>query len=289
MDDVPSIEDGRRAKKEANVLAVLGPELAAARPAANPGPLVFQYRVLKALVLRDMASRHGDSRLGYLMSIVMPVIGLSFLIVVFSFRGKIVPADFSLAAFVITGYPLWQGFIGMYRSVMTKASQSDSLLMFPQITQLDLIFSEIILQIATNTVIFVLMVIGVLLVFQEFPDDLVGVLMVYWACMWIGCGLGLLMCGLNRIVPGVVGILNLFMRLGMWMSGVVFSVNRLPPFLWPYLKWNPILHCIEGARHLWSPTFEAPIFDPVYIISCGVLLTTVGLMVERATRRFVGS
>ena len=291
MDDAPSsLENRRPADVEADgALAILGPELAAARPAANPGPLVFQYRVLKALVLREMAARHGESRLGYLMSIILPLFTLTVLMVAFSLRGKTFPTDFSLGAFVVTGYPLWQAFQGMYQRVMGAASRSDPLLMFPQITQLDLIFSLIILEVATNTVVYVCMIIGVLVVFQEpIPDDPVGVLLIYWACHWIGAGLGLVLCGVNRLVPSVVLVFNAFMRFGMWVSGVVFAVNRLPVWTWPYLKWNPILHCTEGARHLWKSTFEAPIFDPVYIISVGCILTTVGLIVERASRRFVG-
>jgi capsular polysaccharide transport system permease protein len=290
MDDAPSSRADRlTADKQAAALAVLGPELDAARPAANPGPLVFQYRVLKALVLREMAARHGESRLGYLMSIILPLFTMGLLMVAFSLRGKTIPTDFSLGAFVVTGYPLWQAFQGMYTRVVGRASSSDPLLMFPQITQLDLILSTIILETATNTVVFVLLIIGVLVIFQEaVPADPVGVVLIYWACGWIGSGLGMVLCGLNRIVPTVVVVINTFLRFGMWMSGVIFSVNRLPPVLWPYLKWNPILHCTEGARHLWKPTFEAPIFDPVYIISCGVVLTTLGFIVERSTRRFVG-
>ncbi len=291
MDDAPSsLENRRSAEPEASsVLAVLGPELAAARPAANPGPLVFQYRVLKALVLRDMASRHGESRLGYLMSIILPIFTLSILMAAFSFRGKAFPSDFSLGAFVVTGYPLWQAFQGTYAKVMGAASRSDPLLMFPQITQLDLILSTVILEVSTGTLVYFCMIVGVIVIFQDaLPDDPVGIMLIYWACSWIGFGLGLVLCGLNRLIPSVVIVINTFLRFGMWASGVIYSVTRLPSWTWPYLKWNPILHCTEGARHLWKSSFEAPIFDPVYIISIGFILTTLGFIVERASRRFVG-
>ena len=292
MDDALSpLEIRRQADMEANEAAVAhaGPNLLSARPADNPGPLVFQYRVLKSLVLRNMASTYGESRLGYLMGILLPLFTITILMLAFSLRGKTIPADFSMGAFIVTGYPLWQAFQGMYSKVLASASRSDPLLMFPQITQLDLILSTIILEFATNTVVYFLMVVGVLVVFQEAPpDDPVGVMLVYWACGWIGAGLGLVLSGMQRLVPTMVTVINAFMRFGMWVSGVIFSVSRLPPYTWPYLKWNPILHCTEGARHLWKPTFEAPIFDPVYILSAGFVLTVTGLMVERLTRRFVG-
>lgn len=252
-------------------------------------PLVHQYRVLKALVLRDMSSKYGDNRLGYLMGVFMPIISISAMIMMFGLRGKMVPGDFSLGVFVVTGYPLWQGFQGMYSKAMSSASRSDPLLMFPQITHLDLILSAIILEFATNTVVFFVLCLGVVVAFSsEPPADPLGVLLCYWGCMWIGSAFGLVLCAIQRAAPMIVSFLNMFMRFGMWISGVVFAINRLPPVLWPYLQWNPILHLVEGARTLWNPGFQAPIFDPGYVVAIGFVLTTLGFVVERITRRMVG-
>jgi len=257
---------------------------------APPSPLVFQYRVLKALVLRDMAARHGSTRLGYLMGILMPIITLSSMIMMFGLRGKMVPADFSLGVFVVTGYPLWQGFQQMYSKVMNVAARQDPLLMFPQITQLDLILSVVILEVATYTVVFILLCIGVTIVFRaDPPADPLGVLFCYWGCLWLGSALGMILCALQRAAPMVVQVINTFLRFGMWVSGVVFAINRLPSWLWPYLRWNPILHLVEGSRSLWNPAFQAPIFDPLYVLAIGFILTTLGFVLERITRKLVGS
>ena len=257
---------------------------------AKATPLIFQYRVVKALVLREMAARHGEYRIGYLLAILTPVVTLGILIAAFGLRGKVIPSGFPLGVFVITGYPLWQGFQGMYSKVMNAASRSDPLLMFPQITQLDLILSTIILEVATNTVVFVILCIAVCFVFHAAgPEDPLGVMFCLWGCMWLGSAVGMILCGLNRAVPLLVQFLNTFMRFGMWISGVLYAVNRLPSFLWPYLKWNPILHLIEGCRTLWNPSFVAPIFSPTYVISIGFILTTLGFVIERLSRRLVNT
>ena len=292
MDDAHPKRDRRAEQAATQAELALAGVLAGggeARPVNRPSAFRFQYRVLKALILRDMASRYSGSRLGPLMGILLPIISLSALMVMFSLRGKIIPQDFSLGAFMITGYPLWQAFQGLYSRVLGAASRTDPLLMFPQITQLDLIMATIILEVCNLTVIFVIMVIGVLVVFQDSPPaDPVGVILCFWACAWMGSALGLILCALMRVAPTVVAVINTFMRFGMWMSGVIFAVNRLPTWTWPYLRWNPLLHCIEGARHLWKPSFEAPIFDPAYIVAVGFVLTTLGFILERITRRFVG-
>ncbi|HEX4095973.1 MAG TPA: ABC transporter permease [Caulobacteraceae bacterium] len=252
-------------------------------------PLVFQYRVLKALVLREIATRGGEHRIGYLLSIITPIVTLSAMVMMFGLRGKVIPSGFPLGVFVVTGYPLWQNFQGLYTIVMNQASRGDPLLMFPQITQLDLIFSTIVLEFATKTVVFVVLCVGVCFVFHDSgPADPLGVIFCFWGCMWIGAAVGMILCALNRALPLLVQFLNTFMRFGMWVSGVLYSVNRLPSFLWPYLQWNPILHLIEGCRTLWNPAFVAPIFDPTYVIVIGFVLTTAGFVLERLTRRLVG-
>jgi capsular polysaccharide transport system permease protein len=252
--------------------------------------LAFQYRVIKALVLREIASKGGEHRIGYLLSIIMPIVTLSAMIAMFGLRGKVIPSGFPLGVFVVTGYPLWQNFQQMYTAVMSQASRSDPLLMFPQITQLDLILSTIILEAATKTVVFIILCVGVCIIFHDAgPADPLGVLFCFWGCMWIGSAVGMILCALNRPLPLLVQFLNTFMRFGMWVSGVLYSVNRLPSFLWPYLQWNPILHLIEGCRALWNPAFVAPIFSPAYVIVIGFILTTAGFVLERLTRRLMGS
>ncbi len=292
MDDANPKHARRTATEPAQAdvaLAAIGAGPSAASGHAKPSALIFQYRVLKALVLRDMASRYGESRLGYLTGILLPIISLAVIMLAFRLRGRIIPTDFSLGAFVVTGYPLWTAFQGMSSKVVATASRTDPLLMFPQITQLDLVFATIILEFSTNTVVFIILAVGVTVLFQDpLPADPVGVTMCFWACNWIGAAFGLVLCAINRLAPMVVSVLNTFMRFGMWISGVIFSVNKLPQWTWPYLQWNPILHCTEGARHLWRANFDAPIFNPIYIVSAGFVLTTVGFVLERLTRRFVG-
>ena len=90
---------------------------------ATASPMVFQYRVLKAVILREMSQRYGQYRLGYLLSILTPVVSIAMLMMMFSFRGKVIPSNFPMSVFIITGYPLWQGFQFMYSKVLAAAAR----------------------------------------------------------------------------------------------------------------------------------------------------------------------
>jgi len=263
--------------------------LAPVGPPARATPLQFQFRVLKALVLRDMTSRYSDSRMGYLLALIMPLIMLSSIVVLFGLRGRIVPDNFSLFAFVVTGYPLWMAFITQFRGTIRQAARSNALLMFPQITQLDLILAGFILDAATGTFVFVALVIGGVVIFKEaMPESPLGVLFCYWACTWLGWSLGLALCAVQRIFPLFMNFFIMVIRVGMWVSGVVFMADKMPESLLVYLRWNPILHAVEGARESWNSGYQSPVFDTGYIIICGFVLMTLGFVFERLTRRFVG-
>ncbi len=277
-------EDDLHAPPVAAPLAVLADVAAPSRA----GPLQFQYRVLKAIILRDFASRNADSRIGPLLSVLLPVLTFAVLIVAFQLRGKTVPSEFPFGVFIMTGYPLWMNFQSLYSRVTGAANKSDALLMFPQITQLDLIVSTIILDMAINTVVYIFLVIGVIILLSTpIPRDPVGVILVYWSCAWMGSSFGLIMASAARLFPMLPNLVNPFLRFGMWVSGVVFMIDRMPSWTWPYLRWNPILHAVEGARQLWTG-YQSPIFDPLFIVSIGFVMTTTGLVLERITRRHVG-
>ncbi len=267
--------------------STLPPELRPLGPPDKPNAFTFQYRVLKALVLRDLVSRYGEYRLGFLLSLIMPLFTVGIVMLAFGLRGRVTPPDFPLPVFLVTGYPLWMAFQLTYSRVVGAASRSDPLLMFPQITQLDLIASTIITELAINTGVYSVMMLLVSVVFRSPPSDPAGVMLLYWSCNWMGATFGLIMCGVGRLFPLAITVFAAFMRFGMWVSGVVFMVDKLPPWSWTYLQWNPILHAVEGTRQLWQSAYVSPIFNPGFILAACCVLTIAGLVIERASRRFI--
>ncbi len=279
----PIVEDGVAAER----LKARQLKPGMANPRQRPSAWRFQYQVIKALVLRDLVSRYSEYRLGFFLSLMMPLVTIGVIMVAFGIRGRMVPSDFSLPVFLITGFPLWLAFQYTYMRVLGAASKSDPLLMFPQITQLDVIISAIIIEVAINTAVYAVLILGATVIIRSPPADLPGVMLLYWSCNWLGATLGLILCSVARIFPLVINILNTTLRFLMWVSGVVFMVDKLPQWSWPYLALNPILHAVEGTRQLWSGTYQSPIFSPGYLIASGCVLTIVGLLLERGSRRFM--
>ena len=77
-------------------------------------------------------------------------------------------------------------------------------------------------------------------------------------------------------------------RMGIFISGVIFTATTLPGWMLPYFSWNPLFRAIETAREAWHPSYHSPISDPGYVILCAFGMTALGIVAERITRRYSG-
>lgn len=248
----------------------------------------FQARVIKALVLRELSARHGQTRLGLLWFLIYPIITVLGLLLIFTVRTRMAPPNLPLMVFLITGFPFWIAFQSMWGDLSRASNQSSSLLMFPQITLLDLLVSRVVLEFAAQTAAMFVVIVGFMMFAGlEMPADPFGVLLVFWACMWLGAGIGLVAGSIRRVLPIFEDITQPIRRLGGFASGILHVGALMPVWLMPYFSWNPMFRCIDMVRQLWHPTYQSPVFSPTYVLLWGFGLTAAGLLLERGTRRYI--
>ena len=253
----------------------------------RPSPWKFQSQVLKALILRDMTSSFGDKRLGYIWGLLGPVLVVCILIMIFTVRGRAGSPLLPLMVFIATGFPIFFAFNSLWNAASNVAP--GGLLMFPQITLLDLIASKVMLEFATQTAAFVVICAGFILVGgAPLPADPLTLMMAFWGCLWIGAAIGLFHMSVRRVLPVIDFFLTPVKRLGVFISGVIFTAAELPSWVLPYFSWNPIFKGIEIARTSWYPAYRSPLYLPWDIVWVAIFLTALGFIAERITRRYDG-
>jgi capsular polysaccharide transport system permease protein len=90
----------------------------------------------------------------------------------------------------------------------------------------------------------------------------------------------------RRVFPTIDFLLTPVKRLGVFISGVIFTAADLPSWALQYFDWNPVFIAIEIARTSWYPSYRSPVYDPMYIIVVSVFVTALGIAAERVTRRY---
>ena len=260
-----------------------------ASPAPGVGKAALVHaRVVWALVLRELRTRFGRHRLGYIWAFIEPLLHVATLAVIFTLVGRRAPQGMTMITLLTTGIVPWLAFQSTYSRIQPAFAVNRSLLYFRQVTPLDLIVARAGLELATKFVI--LAVLLLLLDATDQPIAMPDPLLVIGSMlgMWVaGFGVGLFVAPMTRIFPAIDQLVSLAVRILYFMSGVFFVVRELHPILRPYALYNPFLHFIESLREGFFAQYETAYVDLAYAWSFAIATLFFGLVAERALRRQV--
>ncbi|NNU16764.1 ABC transporter permease [Parvularcula sp. ZS-1/3] len=243
-------------------------------------------RVVNALILRELNSRYGNSRLGYLWAIANPIISIMVLFFLFSTIRSRETGDIPILMFLVTGWFSYGYYQTMVSSIANGEAANRSLMMHQPVTRLDVMASRAVVETLTTVSFFVVGVaIAAIIEDATLPNDPILVLASFAAAGTFGLSLGLAMGAILTYFPFAMNFLQPVNRIGFFVSGVLFTATMLPSWLYPYIRWNPMLHPIEGIRQGWFEVYTSPVLDLTYTFSIALPLLAVGLYLERRTRR----
>jgi capsular polysaccharide transport system permease protein len=248
----------------------------------------LQYRVITALILRELHTRFGRENLGYLWMIGEPML---FSVAVTIMWTAIRPAHehgVPVTAFVITGYvPLvmWRHCVG--RSV--KAFEANgSLLFHRQVTPLDIIVARVILEVLGSLMTLILLAgIATLAGFIEAPKDigLIYVGFLYYA--FFSAGSALFIAAATERSESLEKTISIVTYLALPFSGCFTMVDWLTPKFQKVVLYSPMVHASEMIRSGWFGTSVVTHYDYVYVTwTCSVLFL-VGLSMTLRSRRYL--
>lgn len=249
------------------------------------GGFIVQCRVIAALMLREVHTINGDSKLGYLWVLVQSLFGIGVFWVIREFMNAQAPHGMSMPLFLALGFGVWGCFSTGISKVMSAVSGNRGLLTFPQVTELDVMVARVLVLVSTqilvtSVIIFVSVLLGYVfrpinwLVFFE-------VLLLVPLCV---LGLGMILDGLSVFIPALVKVVPMAMRILFFISGVFFSVDVFPQYVSEILMWNPILQAVELMRSSLHYGYTVTGLSLGYLLNFTILVLGIGGFLERFVR-----
>jgi capsular polysaccharide transport system permease protein len=209
----------------------------------------IQRDVIYALVLREIGSRFGKSRVGFLWVLVEPVAHLVFPIVLFGFVMDRHSPGLDYPLFLVYGFMPFLLFKTICTQTMEGTNANRGLLSYRQILLMDVFIARALAYCAIEALVFGIVLSGLALlgydVLTQAPIELAGTLLL---AALLGFGLGLLFAALGSVVPDARTVVRLLFMPLYFASGVLFPVSRLPDKWADVLAWNPVLHLVEASR-----------------------------------------
>lgn len=227
-------------------------------------------RVIFALVMRDMATTYGNSRLGYFWAILEPVGAISVLALAFSFAFSKPALGESFPLFYATGYIPFMMYNAMQNRVSSAIRENIYLLFYPRVTYMDAIIGRFLLTGLTQIVVASIVVVGIL-AFSHHNEaiDFAAIGQAYLMALILGLGLGTFNLVVIFLFPSWRQLWSVITRPLFLISCVFYLYDQLPEWMQAVLWYNPIVHLIGKTRQAFYPFYQGEYVSVAFPVCIG--------------------
>ncbi|KIC47786.1 sugar ABC transporter permease [Tateyamaria sp. ANG-S1] len=237
------------------------------------------FRVVVALILREMSTTYGRSPGGYIWAILEPIGAIAILSFVFVYLFRLPPLGTNFALFMASGFlPL-----GLYTGLTSKVGMSipfsRPLLTYPAVHYIDAIAARVILHVITQIVV-MFIILGGLIVYYDLNVtlNLWRIADAIMMAVALGTGIGLLNCYLMAMYPIWATVWAVLNRPMFIISGVFFLIDTVPQAYRDILLYNPVAHIIMQLRSGIYVTYDAVYVSDIYVYLCALIPGLFGLL-----------
>ena len=251
------------------------------------GGLQVMHAAIRALLLRELQTRFGQYRLGYLWVFLEPLLTIGIMVVLFGTVMQRTLPGMDYSVFLINGIiPFF-----MFRTGVTLAiSATESnrgLFSYRPVKPIDALLARNILEFLLKFTAYIAFTaafvwFGYSISFEQIPQ-----LLGYWSLLFIF----MMACSLIFVVIGDFSkelnkFLSVFFLILYFLSGILYSIHIIPVEYREYLLYNPLIHIFELMRHAVAPSYSlVPGISLSYFIVWMIISLFIGLLLYKRFER----
>ena len=209
----------------------------------------WRYKwLLYELVLRDLKIKYRSSVLGYLWSLLNPLMMMTVLTIVFStlFRFDIP----NYPVYLLSGQLIYSFFSEATNMSMSSIINSASLIkkvyipkyIFP-VSRVLSSFVTLLLSLLAMVIVMVVTQVNFTWVILFFPIPLIYILV-------FSIGMGLLLSVLAVYFRDVIHLYSVLLSAWMYLTPIMYPINMLPDYVKRFIFWNPMYYFVEIFRQI---------------------------------------
>jgi capsular polysaccharide transport system permease protein len=248
--------------------------------------LATRWQVIFAIMLRDIRTRFGHTRLGYFWAIMEPITHLLTLGTVFYFLNHgTAPVGDNLFLYYITGLVPFLMFSHVSHDIMSAGEANNAMLHLPIVKRTDIMVAHALRQFGTELCVgIIIFSVAGLLGHRGVPADPLTALAAV-TCIWLlAVGVGAFNLIIFEMFPSYETIYAALLRLLYVASGIYYSPLVMPDWARDILIYNPILQGIEFFRSGFFTQYDPHWVDVPYLLTWIVASIGIGFALERAMR-----
>ncbi len=218
--------------------------------------MITQRYLIFSMVKRDLETQYVGSLLGFIWTIVHPMVMVFIYWVVFSVGFKVQPANgVPFVVWLTAGMAAWQVFAEAVSGSAGSITANAHLIKKTVFPSQVLPVVKILLAVATHG-IFLLVLVG-LLFFQKIPPNVYWLQFLYYlfcSCA-LALGIGWAVSALNVFVKDVAQIVAVVLQLGFWATPIFWDISMMPAEIQRIVLLNPMFYVVTGYRQSFLYSF----------------------------------
>lgn len=243
-----------------------------------------QYQpLLNELVVRDLKLKYRRSILGYIWSLLNPLLMMTIMTMVFSYMFRFDIPNYPL--YLICGQTLWSFLSESTSMAMQSVLANGSLIRKVYIPKYIFPIARVMSSFVTMTfslvaILIVMVATGVPLSWELLLVPL-ALLFLLIFCM----GIGMILSAMAVYFRDIVHLYGVLTMAWMYVTPIFYPISALPEEISYYIQFNPMYHYLTFFRSL--VLYGAPPSADVWFwcIFCSILSFLIGILVFRRLQR----
>ncbi len=249
-----------------------------------------RWHLIVSMAVREVKAQYVGSSLGFLWTLIHPMVMITVFWFVFSVGFKARPLnDVPFVVWLTAGLAPWYFFSeivsGSTGLVVTNAHLVKRTIFYPQILPIVKILAALVTHIVFILVLFCL--IG----FQQQPFSFYFLQAFYYlACLIIlALGLSWATSALNVFLRDIAQLVIVALQVGFWVTPILWDIRMMPEQVQLYLKLNPVYYIVQGYRDSFIsfvPFWHHSFYTFYFWVVTGTVLLGGALIFQRLKPQF---
>lgn len=254
-------------------------ELPPYRPIKRRNGLKVMFASIHALIIRELRTRFGEFRLGYLWALIEPGFQVLLFVMLFGAIMQKTMLGIEYPVFLVGGMVPWFFFQKTVVRALNAVSANAGLLCYRPVRPIDTVIARIILEFIIFLLVFIVFLIGLYLSGYSLSSSHIDQLFSCWLFMGaFTFGFSLIMMVTGHRMPELGKFIAISFTIVYFCSGILYSIHIIPEPYQSYLLYNPIIHNLEMMRHSLSPTYPIHHISMSYFLICTAVVLFSGLL-----------
>lgn len=247
-------------------------------PIPKHSPWVTQILVIRALFNREVTTRFGKYRLGFLWMLLEPLIGVIIIgLVIAPIAERTVP-EIPYVFFLLNGFLLLRLFTGPLNSGVNAITANQGLLVYPSVKPMDPMLARFIYDLITTMFSFSLFCIVAMWMGLTLSLNNLHIILASYLITWLcGCGFGLVLGVAAAHFKEMERVVPLIQRPLLFVSAVLIPTNALSSSTRELFLYNPLVHTIELSRHALFPLYRIEGPNLLYPGAFAIVIFSIGI------------